>query len=103
MLQDIKKTTSLKAPQPLSSGTGLWTHVCLIPKLCSLHKSILPAKGKIQPSSKVEAQTMSPSSIYRQRTKPDSPKGQECQEGKQFFRVLHEDILCSQNGDGARK
>ena len=46
---------------------------------------------------------MSPSSIYRQRTKPDSPKRQKCQEEKQLFQVLREDILCSQNGDGTQK
>lgn len=44
---------------------------------------------------------MSPSSIYRQRTKPDSPTGRSAE--KQFFWVLHEDILCSQNGEGAQK
>lgn len=47
-------------------------------------------------------QTVGLTSIYRQRTKPD-PKGQKCQEGKQSIQVLHEDILCSWNGDSSQK
>lgn len=101
MLKNIwkKKIISLEAPQHVSSGAGTWTQVCpvpnrvLSPQVCSASQRQNIARWK------VEGQTMIPSSIYRLRTKPDSSKGQKCQERKQSLQAPSEDILCSPNGD----
>lgn len=98
----LQENDAPMAPQQGSSGAGMRTHLAWFQSACSFHKSIRFTQSKIQPRWKVEWWTMSPSSIYRQRTNPDRPEGKSTKKGKLFW-VLREDILRSQNGDSTRK